>query len=146
MIHFDVMTGRGLDNGALMSGDRKATERQTPAQHEELLDISTLPDYPAFMAMPPGPQKSLMYNTLVAQAELREQEDPRYWNDSVPRRQITQASDFIGNMDYDPDMGMAMVQIGNKVYPYVGIDPVKMSEWLNSPSMGDYFRNFIKSK
>ena len=68
MIHFDVMTGRGLDNGALMSGDRRATERQTPAQHEELLDISTLPDYPAFMAMPPGPQKSLMYNALVAQA------------------------------------------------------------------------------
>jgi hypothetical protein len=144
MIHFDVMTGKGMGHNALMSGDRTAAERQTPLQHEELLDISSLPDYPAFLAMPPGPQKSLMYNALVAQAELRERENPRYWNDANPRKNITQSSSFIGNIDYEPDTNMAMVQMGNKVYPYAGIDPVKMAEWLNSPSMEDYYLRFLK--
>lgn len=144
MIHFDVMTGKGMGHNALMSGDRTAAERQTPLQHEELLDISTLPDYPAFVAMPPGPQKSLMYNALVAQAELRERENPRYWNDANPRKNITQSSSFIGNIDYEPETNMAMVQMGNKVYPYAGIDPVKMAEWLNSPSMEDYYLRFLK--
>ena len=144
MIHFDVMTGKGMGHNALMSGDRTAAERQTPLQHEELLDISSLPDYPAFLAMPPGPQKSLMYNALVAQAELRERENPRYWNDANPRKNLTQSSSFIGNIDYEPDTGMAMVQMGNKVYPYSGIDPVKMAEWLNSPSMEDYYLRFLK--
>lgn len=146
MIHFDVMTGRGLGRNALLSGDRNAAIRQTPAQHEELLDITTLPDYPAFLAMPPGPQKSLMYNTLVAQAELREQEDPKYWNDVKPRRNITQSSSFIGPIDYDQNSNMAMVQMGDKVYPYPNIDPVRMAEWLNSPSMEDYYTNFVKGK
>lgn len=144
MIHFDVMTGKGMGHNALMSGDRTAAERQTPLQHEELLDISSLPDYPAFLAMPPGPQKSLVYNALVAQAELRERENPRYWNDANPRKNITQSSSFIGNIDYEPNTNMAMVQMGNKVYPYSGIDPVKMAEWLNSPSMEDYYLRFIK--
>ena len=146
MIHFDVMTGRGLSNNALMSGERKATERQTPIQHEELLDITTLPDYPAFLAMPPGPQKSLMYNTLVAQAELREQEDPRYWNDVQPRRNITQSSSFIGPIDYDQNSNLAAVQMGDRVYMYPGIDPVRMSEWLNSPSMEQYYLDYVKGK
>lgn len=146
MIHFDVMTGKGLGHNAMLSGDRKAAERQTPMQHEELLDITTLPDYPTFLAMPPGPQKSLMYNTLVAQAELREQEYPRYWNDTVPRRNINQSSSFIGPIDYDQNSNLAAVQMGDKVYMYPNLDPVRMSEWLNSPSMEDYFRNYIKGK
>lgn len=146
MIHFDVMTGKGLGHNALMTGDRKAVERQTPEEHMELLDITTLPDYPEFLALPPGPQKSLMYNALVAQAQQREMDYPRYWDDTEPRRMVSQSSSFIGPMDYDPYSNMAMVQMGNKVYPYTGLDPVRMAEWLNSPSMEDYYQNFIKSK
>lgn len=142
MIHFDVMTGRGLGNNVLMSGDRKATERQTPLQHEELLDITTLPDYPTFLAMPPGPQKSLMYNTLIAQAELREREDPRYWNDSIPRRNITQSSSFIGPIDYDQNSNLATVQLGDRMYVYP-LDNQQISEWLNSP-MERYYIDRIK--
>lgn len=142
MIRFDVMTGRGLGNNTLMSGDRKATERQTPLEHEELLDITTLPDYPTFLAMPPGPQKSLMYNALMAQAELREQEDPRYWNDTMPRRNITQSSSFIGPIDYDQNSNLATVQLGDRLYVYP-LDNQQMSEWLNSP-MERYYIDRIK--
>lgn len=145
MIHFDVMTGRGLSNNALMSGDRTATERQTPYEHAELLDITTLPDYQRIMATNPAALAMFM-PSLMAQAELREAEYPKYWDDTVPRRDISQSSSFIGPIDYDPYSNMAMVQLGNKVYPYTGIDPVRMSEWLNYPSMEDYYTNFVKAK
>jgi hypothetical protein len=47
-------------------------------------------------------------------------------------------------MDYDPYSNMATVQLNNRVYPYVGIDPVRMAEWLNYPSIGQYYNRFVK--
>lgn len=143
MIHFDVMTGAGLGDNAMLGGIREAAERQTQAEHEGLLDITTLPDYQKIMATQPEALPMFM-PSLIAQAELREAEYPKYWDDSVPRREITQSSSFVGNMDYDPYTNMVMAQIGRKVYPYVGMDPVRMAEWLNWPSMGRYYNQYIK--
>ena len=146
MIHFDVMTGKGLGNNTLISGDRKAAERQTPVEHQELLDITKDPEYAQLLSLPPGPARALAFRILEARAIEREMSNPKYWDDTEPRRTITQSSSFIGPIDYDPYSNMAMVQIGNKLYPYTGIDPVRMSDWLNSPSMEDYYKDFIKSK
>ena len=143
MIHFDVMTGAGLGNNALIGGVRDAVERQTPYEHEALLDVTTLPDYQRIMSTNPSAIAMFM-PSLIAQAELREAEYPKYWDDSVPRRDVTQSSSFIGPMDYDPYSNMAMVQLNNRMYPYVGIDPVRMAEWLNYPSMGQYYNRFVK--
>lgn len=143
MIHFDVMTGAGLGNNALIGGVREAVERQTPYEHEALLDVTTLPDYQRIMSTNPSAIAMFM-PSLIAQAELREAEYPKYWDDSVPRRDVTQSSSFIGPMDYDPYSNMTMVQLNNRMYPYVGIDPVRMAEWLNYPSMGQYYNRFVK--
>lgn len=143
MIHFDVMTGAGLGNNALIGGVREAVERQTPYEHEALLDVTTLPDYQRIMTTNPSALAMFM-PSLIAQAELREAEFPKYWDDSVPRRDVTQSSSFVGPMDYDPYSNMAMVQLNNRVYPYVGMDPVRMAEWLNYPSMGQYYNRFVK--
>lgn len=143
MIHFDVMTGAGLGNNALIGGVREAVERQTPYEHEALLDVTTLPDYQRIMSTNPSAIAMFM-PSLIAQAELREAEYPKYWDDSVPRLDVTQSSSFIGPTDYDPYSNMAMVQLNNRVYPYVGIDPVRMAEWLNYPSMGQYYNRFVK--
>lgn len=143
MIHFDVMTGAGLGNNALIGGVREAVERQTPYEHEALLDVTTLPDYQRIMTTNPSALAMFM-PSLIAQAELREAEYPKYWDDSVPRRDVTQSSSFVGQMDYDPYSNMAMVQLNNRVYPYVGMDPVRMAEWLNYPSMGQYYNRFVK--
>ena len=145
MIHFDVMTGRGLGNNALYGGDRDAVERQTPSEHEALLDITTLPDYQRIMSTNPAALPMFM-PSLLAQAETREAEFPKYWDDSYPRRDVSQSSSFIGPIDYDPYSDMAMVEMNGKVYPYVGIDPVRMAEWLNYPSMERYYTDFIKGK
>lgn len=143
MIHFDVMTGAGLGNNALIGGVREAVERQTPYEHEALLDVTTLPDYQRIMTTNPSALAMFM-PSLIAQAELREAEFPKYWDDSVPRRDVTQSSSFVGPMDYDPYSNMAMVQLNNRVYPYVGMDPVRMAEWLNYPSIGQYYNRFVK--
>lgn len=143
MIHFDVMTGAGLGNNALIGGVREAVERQTPYEHEALLDVTTLPDYQRIMTTNPSALAMFM-PSLIAQAELREAEYPKYWDDSVPRRDVTQSSSFVGPMDYDPYSNMAMVQLNNRVYPYVGMDPVRMAEWLNYPSIGQYYNRFVK--
>jgi len=143
MIHFDVMTGAGLGNNALIGGVREAVERQTPYEHEALLDVTTLPDYQRIMTTNPSALAMFM-PSLIAQAELREAEYPKYWDDSVPRRDVTQSSSFVGPMDYDPYSNMATVQLNNRVYPYVGIDPVRMAEWLNYPSIGQYYNRFVK--
>lgn len=143
MIHFDVMTGAGLGNNALIGGVREAVERQTPYEHEALLDVTTLPDYQRIMTTNPSALAMFM-PSLIAQAELREAEYPKYWDDSVPRRDVTQSSSFVGPMDYDPYSNMVMVQLNNRVYPYVGMDPVRMAEWLNYPSLGQYYNRFVK--
>lgn len=137
------MTGAGLGNNALIGGVREAVERQTPYEHEALLDVTTLPDYQRIMTTNPSALAMFM-PSLIAQAELREAEYPKYWDDSVPRRDVTQSSSFVGPMDYDPYSNMAMVQLNNRVYPYVGMDPVRMAEWLNYPSIGQYYNRFVK--
>lgn len=143
MIHFDVMTGAGLGNNAMYGGNRDAAQRQTPEEHAELLDITTLPNYQRIMTTNPAALPMLM-PSLIAEAELREQASPKYWDDSVPRRYLTQSSSFVGPMDYDPYSNMVMVNLNNRVYPYAGIDPVRMAEWLDYPSLGQYYNGFVK--
>ena len=135
---FEILTGNGLSGNILKSGDRQATIRQTPQQHEELLDIRTIPGYEETMLLPPGPEKSLALNALKARAELREMEDPRYWSDEYPRRPITQSSSWIGNISYDPYSQYAQVQMGNRNYGY-SMSPIRLAQILNSQSIGKEF-------
>lgn len=143
MIHFDVMTGAGLGNNAMYGGNRDAAQRQTAQEHMDLLDVTTLPDYQRIMATNPSLLPMLM-PSLEREAEIREASYPKYWDDSEPRRYLTQSSSFVGPIDYDPYSNMVTVQLGNRVYPYVGIDPVRMAEWLDYPSMGQYYNQFMK--
>ena len=48
---FDVISGNGLSNNVLKSGDRQATYRQTQEEHDNLLDITTLPGYREAMSL-----------------------------------------------------------------------------------------------
>lgn len=136
---FDILTGAGLSNNALKSGDRQATIRQTPAEHEELLDERNLPGYREAMMLQ-GPARLMAIQQLRAQAALREAEYPKYWLDEYPRRNISQSSSWVGDVDYDPYSHSMSVQLGNKVYSY-SKSPEEVTEILNSPSIGSYFNN-----
>lgn len=134
---FDIITGNGLGSNILKSGDRLATFRQTPQEHEELLDERTMPGYQEAMALQ-GPARLFAIQQLRAQAQLREQEYPKYWEDEYPRRPIDQSSSWVGDINYDPYSNVAQVQLGNKVYSY-SMSPNRIAELLNSPSIGQEF-------
>jgi hypothetical protein len=140
-MHFDVMSGiPSLAGNALKGGDRTAAERQTPFEHDSILDEKNLPEYPAVLMMPAGPQRDLALNALKAEAMRREADLPKYWNDQYPRRPITQSSSWISGIEYDPVTNYAQMQTRDgKSYGYGGIDPTQMANILNSQSIGDEF-------
>ena len=140
-MHFDVMSGiPSLAGNALKGGDRTAAERQTPFEHDSILDDKNLPEYPAVLKMPAGPQRDLALNALKAEAMRREADLPKYWNDQYPRRPITQSSSWISGIEYDPVTNYAQMQTRDgKTYGYGGIDPTEMANILNSQSIGDEF-------
>lgn len=93
---FNILTGPNYSYNALKSGNPLARERQTQAEHDELLDPRNLPDYYDLVlaGMPPA--------ALKAAAEIREAESPKYWNDPRPRRPIQSSSSWVQGLQYDP--------------------------------------------
>lgn len=141
---FNVLTSKGGTGNALKSGDRLATQRQTQAEHNKLLDISSLPEYKVVMSMPPGPQRVMAIRALNAKAQLMEKEYAKYWNDEYPRRPITQSSSFIGDVNYDPYSQVMNIEVGNRTYSYPSQSPNDVSDFLNSNSLGRYYNNILK--
>jgi hypothetical protein len=133
---FDIITGKGLNNN-IRTGDRQAAFRQTPSEHEELLDERNLPGYREAIMLQ-GPARLMAIQQLRAQAALREAEYPKYWDDQYPRRDIAQSSSWVGDIDYDPYSNAMQVQLGNKVYTY-SKTPEQIAEIINSPNIGEYF-------
>lgn len=141
---FNVLTSKGGTGNALKSGDRLATQRQTQAEHNKLLNIRTMPEYTAVMSMPPGPQRQMAIRALNAKAQLMEKEYAKYWNDEYPRRPITQSSSFIGDVSYDPYSQVMNVEVGNRTYSYPSQRPSDVAHFLNSNSLGSYYNNILK--
>lgn len=142
---FNVLTTKGGTGNALKSGDRRATERQTESEHEDLLDIRSLPEYQAVMSMPPGPQRVMALRALNAKAQLMEKEYPKYWNDEYPRRTISQSSSWIGDVNYDPQSKVMIVDMGNNSHAYPNQSPEDVANFVNANSMGKYWHNNLKN-
>lgn len=141
---FNVLTTQGGSGNAIKSGDRQATLRQSNTEHNALLDVTTLPEYKAVMAMPLGPQRNIAIAALNAKAQLREREYAKYWDDELPRRPITQSSSFIGDVQYDPYSELMTVNVGNKSYAYSGQSPDDVANFINSNSLGKYYNDTLK--
>lgn len=135
-MHFDVAHGEGLGGNALKAGLEEARYRQTPSEHAELLDISTLPDYQTVINMPPGPAKTLAIAALKAEAEYREHEAPKYWNEEVPRRPVSQSDSWVAGIDYDPNSQFMMYHTDRHSYPRAGMTPDAVGDLVNAPSIG----------
>ena len=140
---YTVLSGKGLGGNILKGGDRKAAERQTKEEHDDLLDIKNLPGYSRFLAMPPGPAKTLALKALEMEAEERERTNPKWWMDERPRREITQSDSFINGVSVDPNSGMGSVQIRDRIYMYP-MTTQQATDMVNSDSLGQYFNNILK--
>lgn len=135
---FTVNTGNpNFSNNSLKSGNRLATYRQTQKEHDDLLDISNLPDYPFYELMEDGPEKEEFKNYLVVQAIQREKDDPKYWDDEEPRKPISQSSSWVGDIDFNPETNLITVALGDKGKTktiYGTADDA--AEWVNAQSIG----------
>ena len=135
---FIVKSGKkSYSDNALKGGNRLATYRQTEQEHDDLLDISNLQDYPLYMAMPDGPQKVEFKNYLVEQAIQREKDNPKYWNDEKPRKPISQSSSWVGDIDFNPEANLITVALGDKGTTktvYGTADDA--ADWVNASSLG----------
>lgn len=140
---YTVLSGKGLGGNILKGGDRKAAERQTKEEHDDLLDIKNLPGYSRFLAMPPGPAKTLALKALEMEAEEQERTNPKWWMDERPRREITQSDSFINGVSVDPNSGMGSVQIRDRIYMYP-MTTQQATDMVNSDSLGQYFNNILK--
>lgn len=145
-MRFHVDTGESLAGNALKGGYRLAVERQTPIEHQQLLDITNYPEYADILSLPSGAARAIAYRALQARAAEAERAYPKYWLDQEPRRQVSQSSSFIGDFDYEPESQMLTVDIGGRPYLFPGFTPEHVAEWLNSPSLGKYFLANLKGK
>lgn len=141
---FNVLTTKGGTGNALKSGDRRATERQTKQEHEDLLDYKDLPEYNIVNALPNGSKKSKALNALMVKAQLMEKGYPKYWEDKFPRRTISQSSSWVGDVNYDPYSQVMTVDMGNNSHAYSSQSPEDVANFVNAPSMGKYWHDNLK--
>lgn len=136
----DIVAARGLGNNVLKSGDREALERQSQADHDALLDISTLPAYGEYLAAPAN-LKPILLAALEAQARAREADYVKWWEDQEPRVPVSQSSSWVGGANYDPYSQNLTLKEGNRYKSYAGISPERFAQILNSNSIGEEVHN-----
>lgn len=145
MITFPVRTGPGLTHNALFTGVSNARLRQTPAEHQRLLDYRSLPNASLILKNPNPVIRASGIASLKKLAIAREKAYPKYWNDTVPRldkgiRPLSSSS-WIGNVAYRP--GIATITIGTRNHT-CPMSERQLKRFLESPSLGQYFNNYIK--
>ena len=114
-------------------GNSEAAYRQTPAQHEELLTQFERP------GMTPAELLAAQLQGIEA-----EKEEPRYWLDETPRRDLGVGSSWIRGVEYLPDSGIAIITMPNGKSEYRFMDSQGVGDFITSDSLGDYFNRFLR--
>lgn len=122
-------------NGLLNRGAREEAYRQTPAQHERLLNRYIRPGM--------SPAQLMLAQTRGRQLELLQ---PRYWNDQVPRQvkgPLNPSSSWIDEIEYLPDLGIAVMKTSGREYFYP-MTARQVGNWVTADSIGSFYNRNIK--
>ena len=133
---FNVLRSTGLGSNNLKSGEPRARYRQTEAEHLEALDPKNTEEWRMAQLAPNPLVKAQLEAMAVNRAKMREQELPEYWDDELPRRQVSQSSSWVGDVQYDPYTQNMTVMLGKKSKSYPGVTPTRVAEILASSSIG----------
>lgn len=124
-----------LTRNMLQNGDAAiAAFRQSPAEHDELLH--------RYERAGQSPTERLL---AVEQGIQEEKSYPKYWNDEFPRRDLGASSSWIDDIEYLPDLGIAVMHTNGKQY-YYPMSSDEAGRWVTSDSLGQYYNNNIKLK
>lgn len=128
----------GMDYGTrdaiLAASNKDAAYRQTPVEHQEVLDQFQ------------SPNMTPMEKMFAAEQGIEaEQALPKYWDDDMPRRDLGTASHWIDEVEYFPDLGIASMSVNGKQYIYP-LTNDEMGNWMTADSIGSWYNNLIKRK
>lgn len=113
---------------------REAAYRQTPEEHDALIHQYE------------SPGQTPMERLLAVQQGIDEEKaSPKYWNDDTPRLDLGGSSSWIDNVEYLPDMGIAVMHTNGKQY-YYPMTADEVGDWMTSDSLGSYYNANIKLK
>lgn len=126
--------GDATRNALLNVGAREAAYRQTPLQHQRMLDKYIRPGMgPAELAL------------AQIRGEQLEKLNPKYWDDQEPRRPLSPSSSWIDEIEYLPDLGIAMMRTGGREY-YYPMTARQVGNWVTSDGIGEYYNRNLKIK
>ena len=126
--------GKVTRNMLLNPAAREAAYRQTPEEHDALIHQYERPGQ--------TPMERLL---AVQQGIDEEKVSPKYWNDDTPRLDLGGSSSWIDNVEYLPDMGIAVMHTNGKQY-YYPMTADEVGDWMTSDSLGSYYNANIKLK
>lgn len=112
----------------------EAAYRQTEAEHDALLHQYEEPGQTSFEQM-----------LAISKGEDAEKASPKYWEDNYPREDINESSSWIDEIEYMPDLGIAIMKTNGREY-YYPIDANTMGDWITSDSLGGFYNRNIKLK
>lgn len=128
----------GMDYGTrdaiLAATNKDAAYRQSPIEHQEVLD--------QFQHSGQTPIEKMIAAQEGIEAELAL---PKYWDDETPRRNLGTASHWIDEVEYFPDLGIASMNVNGKQYIYP-LTNDEIGEWMTADSIGSYYNNLIKQR
>lgn len=131
-MRFDL--GYGTRNVLLNGSNAEAAYRQTPTEHEEALHKYERPGQ--------TPAERLI---ATEQGMIEEQMLPKYWNDTIPRRDVGGSSSWINGIEYLPDFGLAIMNTKGREYYYPATNE-EMGDWITSDSIGGTYNEKFKQR
>lgn len=128
---FDI--GNGTRNMLLNQYLKEAAYRQTPQEHEELINKYVRPGMsPAQMML------------AMAQGEQLERLNKKYWNEQTPRYDFSPSSSWISQVESLPDLGITRVTTDRGQSYYYPQSTDEAGNFVTSDSLGQYFNNYMK--
>lgn len=122
----------GTRDAILAASNKDAAYRQSPVEHQEILDQFQQPN------MTPIEKMIAAEQGIEAERQL-----PKYWDDDTPRRDLGTASHWIDEVEYFPDLGIASMSVNGKQYIYP-LTNEEMGNWMTADSIGSWYNNLIK--
>lgn len=126
--------GDATRNALLNGAARQAAYRQTQLQHDRYANKYVRPGM--------SPMEIML---AQARGEQEERLNPRYWDDQEPRRPLNPSSSWIDEIEYLPDMGLAIMHTGGREY-YYPMTARQVGNWVTAPSIGSWYNRNIKLK
>ena len=126
--------GKATRNMLLNPYAKDAAYRQSPEEHDALIHKYEKPG------------QTPMERLLAVQRGLDEEKiNPKYWDDDHPRLDLGGSSSWIDDIEYLPDLGIAVMHTDGRQY-YYPMTPDDVGDWVTSDSLGSYYNANVKLK